>query len=199
MSVRHARPRVAPGRSHQRATLGTRAASNKELERRFRGTASATYPGMRVRPWLLAFPLALLACESATGPDPQAQLVTARGLWQAHGSGWYTFKLSRACFCVLSGREIEISVENGSVVWAQYTDSKNPVEAAWISYLQTIPDLFDKIEDAITRKAASLSVSYDPVYGYPTKITIDYSATVADDEETYTASDLTLGQAVHRP
>jgi hypothetical protein len=154
---------------------------------------------MTLRPWLVALPLALLACESPTGPDQRGELETARALWQAHGGGWYTMQLSRECFCVLSGRQIEISVENGSVVWAQYADSKSPVENAWFAYLQTVPDLFDLIDDAITRKAASLTVSYDPVYGYPTRIAVDYSATVADDEETYTASDLTLGQAVHRP
>ena len=161
--------------------------------------ASAANTGMMLRPWLVALPLALLACESPTGPDARGQLETARANWEAHGGAWYTFRLSRECFCVLSGRQIELSVENGSVTWAQYTDSKSPVENAWFAYLQTVPDLFDLIDDAITRKAASLAVSYDPIYGYPTKISVDYSATVADDEETYTASDLTLGQAVHRP
>jgi hypothetical protein len=175
------------------------AASNKEFERRLCGTAPAAHHDMTLRPWLIALPLALLACESPTGPDARGQLETARALWQAHGGAWYTFRLSRECFCVLAGRQIELSVENGSVVWAQFVDSKSPVENAWFAYLQTVPDLFDLIDDAITRKAASLAVTYDPIYGYPTKISVDYSATVADDEETYTASDLSLGQAQRRP
>jgi len=147
------------------------------------------------RSWLLLLPLALFACESPTGPDPRSQLDAAKALWAAHGGASYSFKLSRGCFCVLSSRPITITVENGSVVWAEYADSKAPVEAAWLSYLQTVPDLFDVIDDAITRKAASLSASYDRFYGFPTRIAIDYSATTADDELAFTASDFSLSHA----
>ena len=151
------------------------------------------------RSWLLALTLALGACESPMAPDPRAELEAARALWAAHGGGWYSFTLSRECFCVLSSRPIDITVENGAVAWAQYGDSKTPVETAWLSYLQTVPDLFDKIDDAITRKAASLSTTYDPIYGFPSRIAIDYSATTADDEESFTTSDFTLGHAIRKP
>jgi hypothetical protein len=154
---------------------------------------------MMRRSWLLALTLMVAGCESPTAPDPRAELEAARARWAAHGGAWYSFTLSRECFCVLSSRPIDITVENGAVVWAEYGDSKAPVESAWLSYLQTVPDLFDLIDDAITRTAASLSTSYDPIYGFPTKIAIDYSATTTDDEVSFTASDFSLGHAVQRP
>ncbi len=38
------------------------------------------------------------------------------------------------------------------------------------------------IQDAINRKADSLSVQYASQFGYPTQIDIDYSSQIADEE-----------------
>jgi hypothetical protein len=150
----------------------------------------------RLALFLLTFGLA--ACEAATAPDPNQELVSARARWLAQGSASYSYELTRGCFCVLAGRPIIVTVENGSVVEAEYADSKTAVDAAFLDYLETVPDLFDKIDDAIVRRVASLVARYDPTYGYPTRIEIDYSATVADDEITYSARDLMLSGALSR-
>ena len=85
-----------------------------------------------------------------------------------------------------------VSVSNGSVVYAEYVDSRSAVEQALLTYVLTVPDLFDLIQDALDRKAAYLGVSYDPIYGYPTRIEVDYSANVVDDEVVMSARDLTF-------
>jgi uncharacterized protein DUF6174 len=147
-------------------------------------------------------PLLILfaACDSPTAPDELQQLADARALWQAQGGDSYTYELTRQCFCVLSGRRVTVTVEHGAVVGAEYADLKTPVEAALLTYLQTVPDLFDLIEDAQTRKVASFMASYHAIYGYPTHFEIDYSATTADDEITFTARDLQLTSAAgHQP
>jgi len=142
--------------------------------------------------------LLLAACESPTAPDELDRLAEARVLWQTQGSDSYTYELTRACFCVLSGRRVNVTVENGAVVAAEYADSKAAVESALLSYLQTVPDLFDLVDDALIRKVASFMTSYDPIYGYPTQIEIDYSATIADDEVSFTARNLQLTSAAGR-
>ena len=139
---------------------------------------------VRFAPLLL---LALAGCEPPTGPSERQALEVARARWVAQGSPSYTYELSRECFCVLSARWVQLTVEEGSVVTAEYVDSKTSVEAALVRYLQTIPDLFDVIEDALNRHAASFRAVYDPVFGFPTRIEIDYSATTADDELAFTA------------
>jgi hypothetical protein len=148
--------------------------------------------------WLLLLTLLLAACDSPTAPNELDQLADARARWQTQGSDSYSYELTRECFCVLSGRRVTVTVEHGAVVAAEYVDSKNPVEAALLSYLQTVPDLFDLIEDVLIRKVASFMASYDPNYGYPTHVEIDYSATAADDEITFTARDLQLSGAAER-
>ena len=56
--------------------------------------------------------------------------------------------------------------------------------------MPTIADLFDLIEDALDRKASYFSAAYDPSYGYPVRIEIDYSSSTADDEVAISARDL---------
>ena len=43
------------------------------------------------------------------------------------------------------------------------------------------------IQDAIDRKAARLTVSYDPEIGYTTSVSIDYALNIADEEFSFTA------------
>jgi hypothetical protein len=142
--------------------------------------------------------LALVACASPTAPSDRAQLEQARARWAAKGGASYGFELERGCFCLLAGRRISITVENGVVTAAEYVDSKDAVVQALLVYMYTVPDLFDVISNALDGSPASLSVSYDPIYGYPTHIAIDYSATIADDEIALTASGLTLHTALER-
>jgi hypothetical protein len=55
-----------------------------------------------------------------------------------------------------------------------------------------VPDLFDLIEQARAARAAVLSTAYDAVYGYPVRIQVDPSATVADDEWSISTQNLAL-------
>ncbi|MEW6497911.1 MAG: DUF6174 domain-containing protein [Cyanobacteriota bacterium] len=54
----------------------------------------------------------------------------------------------------------------------------------------SIPKLFDFVEDAIAREAEGLSVTYHPTLGYPTQIGIDYDQLTADDEISVTIENL---------
>ena len=142
--------------------------------------------------------LLLLAagCADPTAPGEQGQLDAARARWRAQGGDSYTVEISRSCFCVLGGRRVTVTVTNGAVVGADYLDSGGPVETALLTYIPTIPDLFDLIQDALDKNPASFLAIYDPTYGYPTRIEIDFSATVADDELAITARDLLLARSL---
>ena len=148
--------------------------------------------------WAILAAAALWACDSPVGPADPAQLEEARALWLSRGSRSYTYELSKQCFCVLSGRWIRVTVEDGSVLSAEYVDSKTTVEPALLSYLPSIPDLFDLIADALARQVASFGASYDPTYGYPASIAIDYSALVADDEVGYSVRAFTSTEQLRR-
>lgn len=83
-----------------------------------------------------------------------------------------------------------VTISAGAVIAAEYLDSGGAVEQALFTFVPTVADLFDLIEDALDRKAVYFTASYDPHLGYPTRIEIDYSASVADDEIAISARDL---------
>ena len=140
--------------------------------------------------------LAAAGCSDVTAPGELGQLDAARARWNAQGSASYSVEINRGCFCVLGGRRMTVTVKNGAVVAADYLDSGDPVETALLTYIPTILDLFDLIQDALNRKPASFLAVYDPTYGYPTRIELDYSASVADDELAITASNLLIDRSV---
>lgn len=144
------------------------------------------------RPCLL--PLALLlvgvGCEAPTAPGERDSLVEARARWLARGSQSYSYDVNRNCFCLLGGRRMSVTVRDGAVVSAELLDSGDDVEAGLLSYVPTVADLFDLIEDALDRNAAYFVAEYDQTFGFPTRIEIDYSSSAADDEIAISARDL---------
>ena len=138
----------------------------------------------------------LAACAAPTAPGERDQLAEARARWQALGSSSYSYELDQGCFCVGAGRAMVVTVENGSVVDAEYVGTGDAVEHTLIGYLPSIPDLFDIIEDALNANAASFAATYNELYGYPTRIEIDYSATAIDDERVILARNLALKGAL---
>ena len=130
------------------------------------------------------------ACEAATAPGDHDNLIAARARWDAMSGPTYSSQVDRACECVLGGRAMTVTVSRGSVTAASYEDSGSAVDQALLAFVPTVPDLFDLIQDALDRKAAYLAVTYDPTYGYPTHIQIDYSVNAVDDEVRMNVRDL---------
>ena len=142
--------------------------------------------------------LAAPACELSTAPGDVDSLGRARALWQARGSDSYTYTVNRSCFCVLGGRTVTVTVSNGTVSSAEHAESGTAVDAALFTYVATVPDLFDLIQSALEANPAYFFASYDPVFGYPTRIEIDYSNNAVDDELAISARDLTLSGSTAR-
>ena len=114
-------------------------------------------------------------------------LDAARQRWEAADLGAYRLTLRRVCFCpspdytgpfevTVAGAEVQSVRLNGAAVDAERGMS---VEA-----------LFDLIDQAYERGAASVTVAYDPDLGYPTSIGIDYDVRMADEEIGYRVSEV---------
>lgn len=160
-----------------------------------------------LRPALLVAALAVFAACSAPdstlpsdegpplpeqpGPtgEPAArspELDAARERWAAAGYDAYQMTLHRSCFCPEDYRgPFEVTVQDGAVVEATFNGAPMDTER-----VLTVDDLFALIEDAYSRDAEMVSVDYDPETGVPTRIQIDYSSQMVDEEVGYTVSDL---------
>ncbi|MBD2213700.1 hypothetical protein H6G27_28105 [Nostoc linckia FACHB-104] len=106
-----------------------------------------------------------------------------RNLWNQQNILNYRYTFSNGCFCIPDARgPVVIEVRNGQTVSITSVATGQPVDPQFFQNYNTIPKLFNVIQDAINRKASSLNVKYEPRLGYPTQIDIDYNTQIADEE-----------------
>lgn len=106
-----------------------------------------------------------------------------RNLWNQRNISNYRYTLSNSCFCLPDARgPVVIEVRNGQTTSITSVATDQPVDPQLFFAYDTIPKLFDVIQDAIKRRAYSLNVRYNPRLGYPTQLDIDYSSQIADEE-----------------
>ena len=143
--------------------------------------------------YMLVLLLAVGACSSPTGPSDQAQaLALSRARWFNSGIADYQFTIARLCECVPeSVGPVVVEVREGLVVERKYASGVS-VDPQYDDLFTAVPGLFELIDEAIRRDAAGLAVRYNPAYGYPESIQIDWVAGTVDDEVSYRITDFTL-------
>lgn len=136
--------------------------------------------------------LALLPSCSVLGlddDDPRDRLASARARWAALGYDDYVFRLKRGwCECLPESlHPLRIHVRDGAIIEVIDLETDTSVEPG---RARTVADLFALVERLIDEDAYQLTVEYHPDQGYPASIVWDEDRQVADDEGSYTASDL---------
>jgi hypothetical protein len=81
-------------------------------------------------------------------------------------------------------------VRDGEVAGATYVETGEPVDQPVLLWLPTVEGLFERIREAIDQEAEVLVVEYDEEFGYPTLASVDISRMIADEEYSFTASQL---------
>ena len=122
----------------------------------------------------------LVACTPST---TQSELDDARAKWEREDVGAYQFKWTRSCECDPEVfREKLVTVSGDMITGAMYTDDNTAVPTTAYATIWTVPALFDRIQDAIDEDAYSIHITYDAMLGYPSRVSIDYSLEIADEE-----------------
>lgn len=124
-----------------------------------------------------------------TPSDQRAELERNRQLWD-HGARVpsHQYILMRGCFCQGPHR-IDVRVVNGELQEILDPETGDPIENLDPYFPVTIDDLFDLLDGAIGR-ADVVDVDYDPTWGAPVRISIDYLLPAVDDEISFVLSDL---------
>lgn len=113
----------------------------------------------------------------------------ARARWTTNGPSDYDFTLNRGCFCLFSGAyRIAVRADTLHAVTPLWEGQDVPTPRDFAVF-QTLDDLFGVIDNA--RDADRLKTTYDPEWGFPTEIDIDYRKDAVDDEVTYQVTDFT--------
>lgn len=136
----------------------------------------------RRRILLLVSTAALSLSSCREGTSPHLALEQARTRWAERGPSNYSVVVSRSCFCApQSTQPVRVTVENGLVVSRLYVETGQPVPEALASSYPDVDSLFAIVAAAIGH-AARVDATYQPDFGYPESVYIDYDAQAADDE-----------------
>ena len=113
----------------------------------------------------------------------QADLLLHRSRWAAQRITSYRYTFQHSGFLAPPATEpVIIQVRDGVRVALTPVNSGATIDAASFTAYDTVEKLFGVIQDAIDHNAAQITVEYDAVRGFPTRIDIDPIAAAADDE-----------------
>ncbi|HET6637429.1 MAG TPA: DUF6174 domain-containing protein [Gemmatimonadota bacterium] len=116
----------------------------------------------------------------------RAEIAAQREKWAARRIEDYQLTFSRACFCPPEGAGLVVlNVLEGEPVEWLYFLSGDPVAPEWQPVFPTVDGLFDFLEDAVDRGAEEIEVAFDPGFGLPTTVRVDYRLAAADEEIAY--------------
>lgn len=118
---------------------------------------------------------------SGTAGEPPRAFVQAAERWAEAGPDDYRMTLQRSCFCPSDWRgPFRVTVRDGAVVEATYDGAAVDAER-----VVTAEALLALLRDAYVRGADRVDAFYDSEFGFPTRLYIDYSALLADEEVGY--------------
>jgi hypothetical protein len=130
----------------------------------------------------------IAACSVLPGASLSPKESALRAL-AGHQAQWaskqvddYTFTITGQCFCPFND-PIDVTVAKGVVTSVKRAGQ--PVQPNAVQGIpKTVTELFALV--GAQGSAASLTVEWDPVFGFPTSIQVDSIANAIDDEFGYT-------------
>lgn len=114
--------------------------------------------------------------------------------WQSVAGGpdeFIGYTTQQSCFCPSEfNRPMNITESGGEITSATYADTNETVPDNIRQSLQTIDQRFEQLQSAYENGADSVNVEYDEQFGFPTSVFIDHSQMIADEEVSYTITNL---------
>src|SRR5919108_4564768 len=110
-------------------------------------------------------------------------------IWASKNIRDYQFDLATKCFCAPDSLHIEVI--DGVVFRTVRLSPNNPSTPEGLNGSPTIDSLFAITERRITQYGYRIEASYDPTYGFPTRIAGDIPRAL-DDEFVQTVSNFAL-------
>jgi uncharacterized protein DUF6174 len=118
--------------------------------------------------------------------------LNARGTWKQNKLSNYVFTLSADCYCRLA-KKAQIFVINDTVVKVINLDNgQTLLNKHDLNNYKTINQLFELIDEALSKPFDKINIEHDRYLGYPTKIYIDPSIKQMDNETRFVISNLKL-------
>ena len=127
-----------------------------------------------------------LSCTGNPLGPAENELAQAAARWSAAGPPSYDFDVQVSCFCAATTfGTVTVSVRNHQVVSVVRADSGTTVDSLDFSTVLTVERMFATERGYLDAKPASFRADYDANLGYPTLVSVDPKASVADDEYSF--------------
>ncbi|HOJ05837.1 MAG TPA: DUF6174 domain-containing protein [Bacteroidota bacterium] len=139
---------------------------------------------------VVAMLLGVSACEEDSSSLHPSELTLARSRWSSSGMRSYTMVQRRICYCMLGGRDVEITVVDGMPRRGVLRDTGDSLTTEQLSWYRTVDELFAFIDSLRAHEPAEWSAEYDSRLGFPLRVSVDYSRALADDEIEFHTSDV---------
>jgi len=141
----------------------------------------------------LFFSVALTACREDTPAAVKHTLGSAKAAWAARQKSAYTIDQLWSCECLQTQHgDVRITVRENRITRVIRLADGQPVPENQWQLFDTADELFARAEEFQTKTPFQSEVQYDPKHGYPTVVTVDYSAQIADDELSVHTSNLSF-------
>jgi hypothetical protein len=99
-------------------------------------------------------------------------------IWRSWGLDSYYLFYRHVCFCVDGGRLVRVWVQDGDVLDIRAFDGRPGAP----SLRPTVDQIFGVVRRALEHEVYVLRVHYEPTFGYPDYVEIDYFDGAVDDE-----------------
>ena len=106
----------------------------------------------------------------ALAASPQSSLDAAKHRWHRFHASSYTYVVTKTCGRCLT-EPVRVRVRNGKPVGTP---------RGMLGY-DTVPELFDRIQDAIDSHPYRVDATYGPRSGVPTMVAVDEDRDMVDD------------------
>jgi hypothetical protein len=129
-----------------------------------------------------------LACDAQN--EIKESLNRHRQQWASQEISSYRYQLRVNCFCPPEITDpVIVEVRDGATISVSYAATGRPAESRYFEKYDSVDELFLVIDDALGRRAAEISVTYDEKLSLPTRIYIDFVKQAIDDEIAYDVSE----------
>jgi hypothetical protein len=124
----------------------------------------------------------LSACESPLSPSELLALSEAEARWARRSFQDYAFEIRRSCFCEpLVTQWAHVEVLGGVVSRVVLLETGAEVSSQERGRFPTVEGIFARIRAAAKDESlADIKVEFDPVLGYPTRVTFAAKPDILD-------------------
>lgn len=132
----------------------------------------------------LAAALASFSLQGCVGDPDAPDLDAQRARWNKNEPAFYSYTVRHICFCYGKGAPVHVVASRESVWVAKMEgyDSMGILTDAPSPQSYSIDSLFDEVDGKLRHRHDSRRVSFDPTYGFPADVYIDFEKQAADEE-----------------